>query len=144
MLRKDFIYSFSQNDEWKKREEEENHKIQRKVNRKKSKTRPNKKRRNHHYSSSDDSDTSSMLSSSTSNSESNEYEQKNKIEGFHVIAHEDINKYDLPEDRACYVNKHISNLIPEKESKDSTLVITPVPNNIDKVHQIDNFIKQVL
>ena len=144
MLRKDFIYSFSQNDEWKKREEEENHKIQRKVNRKKSKTRPNKKRRNHHYSSSDDSGTSSMLSSSTSNSESNEYEQKNKIEGFHVIAHEDINKYDLPEDRACYVNKHISNLIPEKESKDSTLVIPPVPNNIDKVYQIDNFIKQVL
>ena len=85
-----------------------------------------------------------MLSSSTSNTEGNEDEQKNKIEGFHVIAHEDINNYDLPEDRACYVNNHISDLIPEKESKDSILVIPPVPNYIDEVHQIDNFIKQVL
>ena len=40
--------------------------------------------------------------------------KKAKSKGFHVIAHEDINKYDLPEDPACYVNKHISNLISEK------------------------------
>ena len=50
----------------------------------------------------------------------------------------------LTQDRVSYVNELISNFILEKELNDLILRILPVPNNIDKVHQIDNFIKHVL
>ena len=36
-----------------------------------------------------------MWSSSSINTEISEDEQKDKIKGFHVISHEDVNKYDL-------------------------------------------------
>ena len=50
----------------------------------------------------------------------------------------------LTQDRVSYVNELISNFILEKELNDLILRILPVPNNIDKVHQINNFIKHVL
>ena len=50
----------------------------------------------------------------------------------------------LTQDRASYVNEHISDFVLEKELNDLILRILSVPNNIDKVHQIDNFIKHVL
>ena len=60
-----------------------------------------------------------MSSSSTSNTENSEDAQKDKIEGFHVISLDDVSKYDIPKDRASYVNECISNFIPGNELQDS-------------------------
>ena len=85
-----------------------------------------------------------MWSSSSINTEISEDEQKDKIKGFHLISLEDVSKYDLREYHGSYVNEHKSNVIPEKELKNSVLIIPSAPTNIDEVHQIDNFIKKVL
>lgn len=37
-----------------------------------------------------------------------------------------------------------SKFIPEKELKDRILLTRLMPNNIDEVHQIDNFMKEIL
>ena len=85
-----------------------------------------------------------MWSSSSINTEISGDEQKDKIKRFHLISHEDISKYDLLEYHGSYVNEHKSNVIPEKELKNSVLIIPSAPTNIDEVHQIDNFIHKVL
>ena len=62
---------------------------------------------------------------SSSSSSTDEDEKKGKTEHFHLISHEDVNKYDLPEDRTSYVNEHIRKFISGKELNDSFLTTHP-------------------
>ena len=81
---------------------------------KKAKKRARHRKRRCCYFSSEYSTTSS---SDTSSSESGESEDGKlaKTEKFHVVAQEDINKYDFSAELAEYANEYCNKFIPKKD-----------------------------
>ena len=67
-----------------------------------------------------------------------------KIERFHIVSQEDVNKYDLDAERADYANDYVKKFVPDKELKELILHHNPVPNNILDVHRLDSFMKEIL
>ena len=84
-----------------------------------------------------------ISSSKTSSSESGENRDGKlaKTEKFHVVAQEDINKYDFPAELAEYANEYCNKFLPEKETKESILYDHPVPNNIQGINRLNSFMR---
>ena len=111
----------------------------------KKKAKESRKHRNKscRYSSSEDSTTTSSDTSSSESGKSRD-EILAKTERFHVVAQEDINKYDLPAELAEYANEYCSKFMPEKEIKESLLYDHPVFNSIQGINQLDSFMRDIL
>ena len=82
------------------------------------------------------------LSSHSSSSESEDEDQENKR--FHIVSNEDQFKWDLPSELASYANTQFKNYIPEKSPHDVIREVHPVPNNLNQVKKIDEFLKDLL
>ena len=106
------------------------------------KSKKHRKRRGR-YSSSEHSTTSSNETSSSESVESHD-DKLTKIERFHVMTQDDINKYCLPAELAEYANEYCNKLIPEKEIKASILYGHPDPNNIKATTRLDSFMRDIL
>ena len=72
------------------------------------------------YSTSEDSTTSKSDTCSSERGE-NQDERLAKTGRFHVVAKEDNNKYDLPDELAEHANEYYNKFMPEKEIKKSIL-----------------------
>lgn len=67
-----------------------------------------------------------------------------KIERFHVVKQEGVNKYNLPADLAEHANEYCNTFIFEKEVKKSILFNHPVPNNAQGIEWLDSFMQDIL
>ena len=62
-----------------------------------------------------------------------------------MVSQEDVNEYNLEVDLADHSSEYcIDSLSSEKELKESILYEHPVPNNIEGVNRLDNFMRDIL
>ena len=85
---------------------------------------------------------SSSSSSHSSSSEIAEEDQETKR--FDVVSNEDQFKWDLPSELASYANTQFEKYIPEKSLHDAICEVHPVPNNLNQVKKMDEFLKDLL
>ena len=91
------------------------------------------------------SDSSSDSSSSNSSDESDVADvEENPIKRFKITPEEDKYKWNLPKGMAIYANTHFEEYIPDKDIKEAVLSENPVPENIDPVKKLDDFLKDLL
>ena len=102
-----------------------------------SKKSSRKKRRSRSPSSS-----SSSSSSHFSSSESVEEDQETKR--FHIVSNEDQFKWGLPSELASYANTQFEKYIPGKSIHDAICEVHIVPNNLNQVKKIDEFLRDLL
>ena len=57
---------------------------------------------------------------------------------------EDQFKWDLPSKLASYANTQLEKYIPEKSLQDAICEVHPVPNNLNQVKKMDEFLKDPL
>ena len=57
---------------------------------------------------------------------------------------EDQFKWDLPSKLASYANTQLEKYIPEKSLQDAICEVHPVPNNLNQVKKMDEFLKDLL
>ena len=95
----------------------------------------------HKYSSS-----SSFSSLPSSSLESSETRSKRGSLGsqFQVISEKDKFRYNLPNDRTKYVNTHFETYVKEADLKQEILTENPVPDNLDQVKKLDDFLHNIL
>ena len=128
------------------------------------KGRKRKRKAESSYSSSSSSTSSS--STSSSDSEGNRVKHKKKrrkskkrrskqkihedkdnepaSKRFKVVREEEKYKWKLPPDMAKYANLHLNEFIPESTLKEAVLLESPVPDNINEVKVLDDYIKESL
>ena len=106
--------------------------------RKKRSKKPSKKKRRRRSPSS----SSSSSSSHSSSSESEEEDQETKR--FHISSNEDQFKWDFPSELASYANTQFEKYISEKSIYDAICEVHPVPNNLNQVKKMDEFLKDLL
>ena len=82
------------------------------------------------------------MSSHSSNSESEEEDQETKR--FHIVSNEDQFKWDLTSELTSYANTQFEKYIPEKSLHDAICEVHPVPNNLNQVKKMDEFLKDLL
>ena len=99
---------------------------------------PSKKKRRRKFPSS----SSSSSPSHSSSSESEEEDQETKR--FHIVSNEDQFKWDVPSELASYANTQFEKYIPEKCVHDAICEVHPVPNNLDQVKKMDEFLRDLL
>ena len=104
---------------------------------KRSKKPSKKKRRRRSHSLSSSSSSPHSLSS-----ESEEEDQETKR--FHTVSNEDQFKWDVPSGLASYANRQFEEYIPEKSIHDAICEVHPVPNNLDQVKKMDEFLRDLL
>ena len=101
-----------------------------------------RKKRKHRKRSSSSSCSSSPSSSSDSS------ETKNRdgslCSRFQVISEEDKFRYNLPTDVAEYTNTHFETYVKEAYLKQQILTENPVPDNLDQVKKLDDFVCDIL
>lgn len=61
-----------------------------------------------------------------------------------MVSHEDLNRYNLQADLADHASEYYRKFPPVKELKESILYEHPVPNNIEGVNRLDNFMRDIL
>ena len=98
--------------------------------RKKKSKKPSKKKRRRRSPSSSSSSSSSHSSSSDSEKENQETER------FHIVSNEDQFKWDFPSELASYANSQFEH--------DAICEAHPVPNNLNQVKKIDEFLRDLL
>ena len=81
-------------------------------------------------------------SSSSLSSESEEEDQETKR--FHIVSNEDQFKWDLPSELASYANTQFEKYISEKSIHDAICEVHPVPNNLNQVKKMDEFLRDLL
>ena len=111
----------------------------RKSHRYKQKSKQSKRKRESPSSSSG----SSSSDSSTSDEESSGREGK-RWKRFTIISESDKNKWRLPKSMVNYANTHFEEYIPNKDLKESILSFLPVPEKLDPVKKLDDFLKDLL
>ena len=102
--------------------------------RKKKSKKPSKKKR--------ERSPSSTSSSHSSSSESEEEDQDTKR--FHIASSEDQFKWDLPSGLASYANTQFEKYIQENSIHDTICKVHPVPNNLNQVKKMDEFLRDLL
>ena len=98
--------------------------------RKKKSKKPSKKKRRRRSPSSSSSSSSSHSSSSDSEKENQETKR------FHIVSNEDQFKWDFPSELASYANSQFEH--------DTICEAHPVPNNLNQVKKIDEFLRDLL
>ena len=63
---------------------------------------------------------------------------------FRNITEEEEYKWSLPQDMASYVNDNSEKYIPEKDVKETILIKTPTPENLDPVKKLDDYLQELL
>ena len=106
--------------------------------RKKKSKKPSKKKRRRRSPSSSSSSSSSHSSSSDSEKENQETKR------FHIVSNEDQFKWDLPSELASYANTQFEKYIPGKSIHDAICEVHIVPNNLNQVKKIDEFLRDLL
>ena len=86
-------------------------------------------------SSNDDSDVSKYR---------NNEGKENTDSRFKVVSEENQYKYSLPPDMAQYVNVNFDIYIKEADLIKAVLIKNPVPENINPVKTLDDFVKDIL
>ena len=103
-----------------------------------SSSRANKKkkakRRRHHQSA--------TSSSSTASDSSTDEESHN--DRFKIIIENEKFKWKLPKSKANYVNKYFEGYVPEDSLKEAVLCPNPVPDNLDNVKKLNDFLRDIL
>ena len=61
-----------------------------------------------------------------------------------MVTEDEKFKWKLPKGMAAYANKYFEEFIAEGELKEAILTQSPVPENMDTVKQLDNFLKDLL
>ena len=92
-----------------------------------------KRRRRNHTSTSRDS-------SSTDGNDSDDSQHTR----FKIVTEDEKFKWKLPKGMASYANKYFEEFIPEGDLKEAILTQSPVPENIDTVKKLDDFLKDLL
>lgn len=111
------------------------------------KSKKRKRKKKHHKRKRKGS--SSSDSSSDSESENDRSRRKKKKlslnEGmFHVKTEQEENQYELPSKIVDYVQHYMDKFIPDKELKEKILTENPVPENIQKTFQLDQFMRDIM
>ena len=105
--------------------------------RKKRSKKPSKKKRRRR------SPSSSTSSSSSHSSSSESVEEDQETNRFHIVLNEDQVKWDLPSELASYANTQFEKYIPDKSIHDAICEVHPVPNNMNQVKKMDEFLKDL-
>ena len=92
------------------------------------------KRRRHHQST--------PSSSSTASNSSIDEESHNGR--FKIITENEKFKWKLPKSMANYANKYFEEYVPEDSLKEVILCQNPVPDNLDNVKKLDDFLRDIL
>ena len=87
-----------------------------------------RRRRNH--------TTTSRDSSSSDGNDSNDLQHAR----FKIATEDEKFKWKLPKGMASYANKYFEEFIPEGDLKEAILTQSPVPENMDTVKELDNFL----
>ena len=104
---------------------------------KKRSKKPSKKKRRRRSPS---SSSSSASHSSSSESEGEDQETKR----FHIVSNEDQFKWDPPSELASCTNTQFEKYILKKSIHDAICEVHPVPNNLNQVKKIDEFLRDLL
>ena len=88
---------------------------------------------------------SSSSSSSYSHSSSSESEEEDQeAKRFHTVSNEDQFKWDLPSELPSYASTQFEKYITEKTIHDAICEVHPVPNNLNRVKKMDEFLRELL
>ena len=79
-------------------------------------------------------------SSSTASDSSTDEESHN--DRFKIITENEKFKWKLPRSMANYANKYFEEYVPEDSLKEPILCQNPVPNNLDNVKKLDDFLER--
>ena len=82
-------------------------------------------------------------SSSSPASDSSNDEESHK-DRFKIVSENEKLKWKLPKSMANYANKYFEGYVPEDSLKESILCQNPVPDNLDNVKKLDNFLRDIL
>ena len=63
---------------------------------------------------------------------------------FQVISEKDKFRYNLPTDMVDYANIHFETYVKEADLKQQILTKNPVPDNLDQVKKLDDFVRDIL
>ena len=83
-----------------------------------------------------------MSSSSTASDSSTDKESHN--DRFEIISENEKFKWKLPKCIANCSNKYFEEYIPEDSLKEAILFPSPVPDNLDNVKKLDDFLRDIL
>ena len=108
-----------------------------------SRSKKNKKKKHRRYSSSPSPSSSSNDDSDESKYRNNESKESTDSR-FRVVSEEDQYKYSLPPDMAQYANVNFDTYIKEADLIKAVLIKNPVPENINPVKTLDDFVKDIL
>ena len=103
-----------------------------------------KKRKNKRKTEQSPESSSSDSENSSSSEESFEEGNSTKSHRFQIISKSESHKLELPGEMADYVNHQFEWFIPEKDVKESLLVLQPVPENVRGIKKLDHFIKSIM
>ena len=81
-------------------------------------------------------------SSSTAGESSTDEESHNGR--FKIITENEKFKWKLPKSMENYANKYFEEYVPEDSLKEAILCQNPVPDNLDNVKKLDDFLKEIL
>ena len=63
---------------------------------------------------------------------------------FKVVTEDEKFKWKLPKRMASYANKYFTEFIPKGDLKEAVLKRSPLPENMDSVKKLDDFLKDLL
>ena len=63
---------------------------------------------------------------------------------FRIITEEEGYKWSLPQKMTSYANDNSEKNIPEKDVKETILIKTPRPENLDPVQKLDDYLQELL
>ena len=63
---------------------------------------------------------------------------------FEAIPEEAQNNWEIPDEMAKYAKKYFEKYVSDKELKDSITLNSPVPTNLPKVKNMDDYIVELL
>ena len=81
-------------------------------------------------------------SSSTASDSSTNEESHNDM--FKIITENEKFKWKVPKSMANYANKYFEDYVPEDSLKEAILCQNPVPDNLDNVKKLDDFLRDIL
>ena len=83
-------------------------------------------------------------SSSSSTARDSSTKEESHNDRFKIITENEKFKWKLPKSRANYANKYFEEYVPEDSLKEVILCQNPVPDNLDNVKKLDDFLKDIL
>ena len=82
-------------------------------------------------------------SSSSTNSDSSTDEESHN-DRFKLVTENGKFKWKIPKSMANYANKYFEEYVPEDSLKEAILCQNPVPDNLDNVKKLDDFLRDIL